>query len=440
MSARERGPCARPGPGERLDIAMVTEYAYPVLGGVPEHVHNLSRELAARGHRVRVITSHAPLGTRARAAVLDARNREEHGYETVRIGLSAPVYSNGSVARVTIGLGVKRRLARIVARADVVHSQGMASPTICLWALRASRAPVNVGTFHTYFEGGHWGYRWFFAYVAGALRRTDRLIAVSDACVEALAPYVSEPFTIIPNGVDCELYHPLPAGAPRPAGPPRILFMGRFDPRNGLHTLLEAARILMDEGREFTVQVVGDGPLRPRYHHRARQLGVWERIEWLGLLDGERPQLYREATVFAAPCVLASFGVVLLEAMASGTPVVAADNIGFRQVIRDGVPGLFVLPDDPADLARGIAEVLDDPALREDWGRRGRAIVVERYSWPSVADRVEALYREVLAGDPGAGQAHPPAGLRANLRRPFATVGRIPGAVRARRSRRSASA
>lgn len=432
MSAAIREGAARPGPDDRLDIAMVTEYAHPVLGGVPEHVHNLSRELAARGHRVRVITSRAPFGTRARAAAIDGRNRDEHHYDTVRIGLSVPVYSNGSIARMTVGLGVKRRLARAVARMDVVHSQGMASPTVCLWALRASRAPVNVGTFHTYFEGGHWGYRWFFSYVSGALRRTDRLIAVSDACVEALAPYVSQPFTIIPNGVDCDLYHPLPEGTPRPAGPPRILFMGRFDPRNGLHTLLEAVRILIDEGREFTVQVVGDGPLRPRYHHQARQLGVWDRIEWLGLLDGERPQLYREATVFAAPCVLASFGVVLLEAMASGTPVVAADNIGFRQVIRDGAPGRFVAPDDAADLARGLGEVLDDAALRAEWGRRGREIVVERYSWPSVADRVEALYRDVLAEATGAGQAVPPAGLRANLRRnPLELLRNAPRALRA---------
>ncbi len=144
------------------------------------------------------------------------------------------------------------------------------------------------------------------------------------------------PCGIIADGVGVDLYQPGADERERPAGPPRILFMGRFDPRNGLDTLLGATRILMDEGRRFTVQVVGDGPLRPKYHHQARSLGVWDHIEWLGLLDKERPALYREATVFASPCVLASFGVVLLEAMASGTPVVCADNIGFRQVIRDG--------------------------------------------------------------------------------------------------------
>jgi phosphatidylinositol alpha-mannosyltransferase len=315
---------------------------------------------------------------------------------------------------------------------DVVHAQGLASPMVCLWALRTSRAPVNVGTFHTYFEGGHWGYRHFFAYVRRTMERTDRLIAVSEACVTVVRPYFGDqPFDIIPNGVDTDLYRPLGPGEERPPGPPRILFMGRFDPRNGLDTLLEATRILVDEGREFVVQVVGDGPMRPVYHRQARSLGVWDRIEWLGLLDKERPRLYREATVFASPCVLASFGVVLLEAMASGTPVVCADNVGFRQVIRDGAPGRFVAPHDARELAAGIGELLDDEGLRQEWGARGREVVVERYAWPEVARQVEGVYREIHASKRGRPQEMPPVGLRYNLRRnPVELVRNIPSALR----------
>lgn len=411
---------------------MVTEYAYPVLGGVPEHVHNLSRELAARGHEVTVVTSNAPRGSRGRARAIDAENRTVHGYRTIRIGTSMPVVSNGSIARVSVGIGVKARVARALRGMDVVHAQGLASPMVCLWALRTSTAPVNVGTFHTYFEDGHWAYRWFFAYVRSTMARTDRLIAVSDVCVDALRPYFGDArFDIVPNGVDTELYRPLGPGETRPPGPPRILFMGRFDPRNGLDTLLEATRLLADEGRDFTVQVVGDGPLRPKYHHQAKALGIWDRIEWLGLLDKERPRLYREATVFASPCVLASFGVVLLEAMASGTPVVCADNVGFRQVIRDGVPGRFVRPRDPRDLADGIGELLDDAERRREWGEAGRRIVVDRYSWPRVTAEVEALYREVLA-EGGRALASPPMGLRYNLRRnPVELMRNIPRALRA---------
>jgi glycosyltransferase involved in cell wall biosynthesis len=410
---------------------MATEYAYPVLGGMPEHVHNLSKEMAARGHDVTVLTSMPP-GMRRMARRTDAENLALHGYRTLRIGLSMPIVSNGSFARISAGIGAKPRIARALEGMDVVHAQGLAVPTICLWAIRVSRAPVNVGTFHTYFEGGHWGYKYFFAYVRSTIARTDRLIAVSDACLTALRPYFrDQAFDVIPNGVDTELYRPLEPGEERPPGPPRILFVGRFDTRNRLDILLQAARILQDEGRDFVVQVVGDGPLRPMYHRQARSLGVWDRIRWLGLLDRERPRLYREATVFAAPCILASFGVVLLEAMASGTPIVCADNVGFRQVIRDGAPGRFVPPGDAGALAAGIAEQLDDADRRRDWGERGRAVAVERYSWPEVARRVEELYLEILASKGGRPDDRPPVGLRFNLRRnPIELVRNVPSALR----------
>jgi phosphatidylinositol alpha-mannosyltransferase len=416
-----------------MRIAIVTEFAYPILGGVPEHVHNLAKELAARGHDMTVVTSMAPFGMKRRARAIDAENLSVHGYRTVRIAVSMPIVSNRSIARVSVGPGQKPRLARALEGMDVVHAQGLAVPTLCLWSLRVSRAPVNVGTFHTYFEGGHWGYKYFFAYVRSTMARTDRLIAVSDACVTAVRPYFPEAtFEVIPNGVDTELYRPLGPDEERPPGPPRILFVGRFDPRNGLDTLLVAARILTDEGRDFTVQVVGDGPMRHVYHRQAKSLGVWDRVQWLGLLDKERPRLYREATVFASPCVLASFGVVLLEAMASGTPIVCADNVGFRQVIRDGAPGRFVPPSDPAALAAGIAEQLDDAQLRREWGERGRRVAVERYSWPEVARRVEAVYLDILASKNGRPETRPPVGLRFNLRRnPIELVRNLPSALRA---------
>jgi glycosyltransferase involved in cell wall biosynthesis len=411
---------------------MATEYAYPILGGMPEHVHNLSKEMAARGHDVTVLTSMPP-GMWRRARRTDAENQAVHGYRTVRIGVSLPIVSNGSLARISAGPAAKRRIARALEGMDVVHAQGLAVPTICLWAMRVSRAPVNVGTFHTYFEGGHWGYKYLFAYVRSTIARTDRLIAVSEACLTALRPYFYDHrFEVIPNGVDTGLYRPLEPGEERPPGPPRILFVGRFDTRNRLDVMLRAARILKDEGRDFVVQVVGDGPLRPVYHRQAKSLGVWDRIRWLGLLDRERPRLYREATVFAAPCVLASFGVVLLEAMASGTPIVCADNVGFRRVIRDGAPGRFVPPDDAAALAAGIAEQLDDAELRRDWGERGRAVAVERYSWPEIARRVEEVYLEILASKDGRDDRPPPVGLRYNLRRnPVELVRNVPSALRA---------
>lgn len=390
-----------------LSIAMVTEYAYPVLGGVSEHVHFLSRELAQRGHDVTIVTGN--IGESAEVAELDREAHRVHGYRTTRIGRSVPVVANGSIARLTVGLGIKHQIAMATRGMDVVHAQGLASPTLPMGVLRVSTAPCTVGTFHTYFDEGHWLYDRIGPYVRNSLARLDRRIAVSEACITALAPYFPGEWDIVPNGIDCALYRPLGPGEQRPPGPPRILFVGRFDPRNALGDLLEAAAILKGEGREFTVQVIGDGPARPVYERKARSLDIWDRVEWLGLLNEERPRFYREADVMAAPCVLASFGVVLLEALASGTPVVAADNVGFRQVIRGDVPGRFVPPHDPAELARGLAEVLDDPARAEEIGRTGRIAVEAEFDWPRVTDRIEEIYLEVLdskrprtAASPGA--------------------------------------
>ncbi len=374
---------------------MVSEYVYPTLGGVSEHVHFLSRELAARGHDITIVTGN--IGDAGEVAEMDRQLFRDNGYRTRRIGKSVPLVSNGSIARLTVGLGIKPQMADAIRGVDVVHAQALASPVLPLLCLRVSTAPVTVGTFHTYFEGGHMAYRVLGRYVRAALDRLDRRIAVSDACIQALSPYFPGDWDVVPNGVDCSLYRPITPEEPREPGWPRILFVGRFDPRNALGDLLEAAAVLKAEGRDFTVQVIGDGPTRPMYERKAHSLGIWDRIEWLGLLNEERPHYYRQADIMAAPCVLASFGVVLLEALASGTPVVVADNVGFRQVIRGDVPGRFVPPHDPAQLAVGIAELLVDPAGAAAIGLRGRAAVMAEFDWPRVTDQIEDIYREVLA-------------------------------------------
>ena len=376
-----------------MKIAMVTEYAYPLLGGVPEHVHFLSRELAGLGHEVTVITGQLHRDTRAHDTAIEA----EGGYRVERVGRLIPIYVNGSLARASVGLRVKPKIARLLADADVVHAQGLAAPMLPLWALRTSKAPVTVGTFHTYFTPtGHRLYQLFFSYIRATLARVDRRIAVSDACVDAISPIFPGAFDVIPNGVDCDLFRPLHDDETRPAGPPRILFMGRFDPRNGLDVLLDAAASLRAAGYKFAIDVAGDGPTRRIYERQARRLGLWDMITWHGLIREGRDRLYREATIFASPCHLASFGVVLIEALASGAPIVCADNVGFRQVIRDGMPGAFVPPKDPEALAAAMASLLDDPTRRAEWSREGRRLCVERYSWPSVAGRISALYDAVL--------------------------------------------
>lgn len=373
---------------------MVTEYAYPILGGVSEHVHFLSRELVALGHDVTVVTGRSE--KREVVDDIDRRAFRDHGYRTVRLGRAVPIPQNGSVARQTWVFPWQMR--RALEGADIVHVQGLVGALNARQAINRGRAPVTVGTFHTYTEGGnHWSYRWVGKRLNRTLAKLNRRIAVSQACVDALERTFGGGFDIIPNGVDCERFHPLAPGEAAPDGPQRILFVARLEPRNQLGHLLEAAAILRRRGRDVVVQVAGSGPTRQHDQALAERLGIADRVEWLGLIHEDLPRRYREATVLAAPCTLASFGVILIEAAASGIPIVCADNVGFRQVIRNGMPGRFVPMNDPAALADGLDEVLGDPGLRADWGRRGRALTVERYAWAGVARQVSDLYHEELA-------------------------------------------
>ena len=376
---------------------MVTEYAYPMVGGIAEHVHHLSRELVSLGHEVVVVTG-APLSGAAAAAARDRASAARDGYATVRLGRLIPVRTNGSTGRLCVGPGLRAGLERAMRDVDVIHVHGSPGPVLPLLALRGAAPPsaVAVGTFHTWFPNGHAGFRLFHRYIAGTLSALERRIAVSQACARSIERIFPGRYEVIPNGVDCRRFRPLADAEARPAGPPRILFVGRLDPRNGLGTLLAAAARLRAGGRALALDVVGDGAARARYRREAERLGLEGAVRWHGTLGEERTRLFREATVLAAPVTRASFGVVLVEALASGTAVVAADNAGFREVLADA-PGLMVRPADAGDLAAGLARVLDDAAARGRWSREGRRVAERRYDWPGVARRVAAVHAEALA-------------------------------------------
>ena len=373
-------PAARAdAPFRSLRIALVTEYYYPHLGGVCEHVHFFAREARARGHTVDIITSTIP-GARPAPHV-------------VRLGHSRSVYANGSQARITTGIGLRRevRAALRDGTYDVVHVHSPLSPVLPVLAIDEADCPV-VGTFHTYFDASL-GYALGRLYFQARLDRLAAAIAVSHSTTVALDRYFSAPWRIIPNGIDTRLFSP---DAPRPAAMrsdvPTILFLGRFDPRNGLRTMMQAFRHVRGRSRPAQLVVVGDGPLRTYYH--ALAAGDPD-ITFVGpVLDG-RPGYYANATVYACPTTKASFGITLLESMSCGTPIVCTDIPGFRDVVRHGREALMVPRGSPGAFADALAAVLDDSSLAARLGDSGRALA-QRYSWSCVTDRVLEVYAEVL--------------------------------------------
>jgi phosphatidyl-myo-inositol alpha-mannosyltransferase len=368
--------------GRPLRIALVTEYYYPHLGGVCEHVHFFAREARRRGHHVDVITSHIP--------------GAEPQPNVIRLGRSQPVYCNGSQARITMGWNLRRDVRRALrdGRYDIVHVHSPLTPVLPILAIEEADCPV-IGTFHTYFDrsvGYTLGRRFF-------QRRLDMLsaaVAVSHSTTVALDRYFEADWQIIPNGIDTDVFHP---SAPPPPGlekdVPTILFLGRFDPRNGLTTLIESFRRVKsrgNRGREARLVVVGDGPLREHYY---KQANGDKDIVFVGAVLEGRPSYYAHSSVYACPTTKASFGITLLESMACETPVVCSDILGFRDVVVDGREALMVPCGDRDALADALVRVLDDQGLAIQLSTTGRLNSLE-YSWERVTSRVLDVYQSVL--------------------------------------------
>jgi phosphatidyl-myo-inositol alpha-mannosyltransferase len=367
--------------GRRLRIGIVTEYYYPHLGGICEHVHFFAHEARARGHHVDIITSNLP-----------GAMPEPH---VIRIGRSQPVYMNQSQARITIGRGIRKQVSKVLrlGRYDILHVHSPLTPVLPLLAIEEATCPV-VGTFHTYFERSL-TYATFGPYFQKRLDMMSAAIAVSSSTTVMLNKYFSADWLVIPNGIDTDLFHPaapLPPGMERDV--PTILFLGRFDPRNGLSTLIESFRRVKGRQREARLVVVGDGPLRGHYYKQARGL---KDITFVGSVLQGRPSYYANSTVYACPTTKASFGITLLEAMACETPIVCSDILGFRDVVADGREALMVPSGDRDAIADALVQVLESPSLARRLGATGRANALD-YSWSSVTTQVLEVYQSVLGG------------------------------------------
>jgi len=374
-----------------MKIALVSEYYYPLLGGITEHVYNLAKSLSLRGHDVTVITH-------------NLKPRKHHHYPdepvdfpVVRFGRGIPIYSNGSFARVTLGRRLGHELQDFFEREqfDVIHSHSPLTPILPLVAIRRSNALATVGTFHTYFDRSR-GYGLLKKKSQEHMEMLDGRIVVSDACVEALSRYFETEYKVIPNGIDPGYFSPdEPKLEQFDDDKLNILFLGRFDPRNGLRTMLEAFKKVRGEFDNCRLIVVGDGPLRPYYRSLVSK-DLAADVHFAGLINGGRPAYYSSADIYCSPCTKASFGVVLLEAMASGKPIVASDINGYRLVMEHGKQGLMVPEADAGAFASALLKLLKDKDLRLKMGAAGRRTAVEKFSWDLVARQVEEYYLQLI--------------------------------------------
>jgi phosphatidyl-myo-inositol alpha-mannosyltransferase len=372
-----------------MRVALVTEFYYPHLGGVTEHVHNLAGLLNSSGHRAIVVTAHM------RAAGPDDDLLEPDADHIRRVGTSRVIYSAGSFARITTGWGLRRQLRAILQREqiDLVHVHCGLNPVLGLVAPEAARdldIPV-VATFHSWFRRSALC-RIFRRSLQQRLDRHAATIAVSQPVVEAHARYFKADWEIIPNGVDTGFFRPAPQDS-RPATGCELLFLGRLDPRNGLDTVLGAMPAIAARFPQAHLTVAGDGPLRPLYERMAKLTSP--RVSFVGRVNGNRPMYYSRADLYLCPTTKASFGITLLEAMACGTPQAVSDITGFRELVGDGSEAVLIPRDNPGAWAEAIVTLLGDESRRKAMGAAGLA-KAQLFAWPRIVEQIVSVYQRVL--------------------------------------------
>jgi phosphatidylinositol alpha-mannosyltransferase len=371
-----------------MKVGLVSPYDFSSPGGVRDHVRNLAEQLHELGHEARIF------------APSSRRDIDSNGSEFYRIGTPIAVPANDSVARISLSFHHANRLAAIVEseRFDVLHFHEPLMAGLTTTMLRMSPT-ANVGTFHA-FARSNVGYYYGRPLLEPLLAHLHRGIAVSEPARAFFNKYFPDfRLRIIPNGVDTDLYRPglSPIRHLRDENV-NVLFVGRLEKRKGLGDLLRGFEFLRARVSNTRLVIVGDGPLRGRIESFISRHRVPDVVMAGYVPDSVLPRYYSTADIFCAPATGSeSFGIVLLEAMAAGLPVVATEVPGYMSVVEPGKDSLTVQPKGWAELGAALVILARDQELRRRMGQAGHA-KAQRYSWPSIAKQVIEVYQEAREG------------------------------------------
>ena len=380
-----------------MRVGLVSPYDFASPGGVNDHVRHLARQLRVLGHETRIF---AP------------SSRSDIDFDTARfyrIGTPIAIPANASVARITLSFHLANRVAAIIEkeRFDVLHFHEPLMPALPITMLRMSTT-ANVGTFHA-FARSNLGYFYGRPLLEPYLEHIHQAIAVSEPARAFVTRYFPNfPMRVIPNGIDLDTFRPGQAPIRHLRDDKvNILFVGRLEKRKGLGDLMRAYRFIQSRVPRMRLIIVGDGPLRGNVESYVARHRLPNVIMAGYVPETVKPRYYNSADIFCAPATSGeSFGVVLLEALASGLPVLATEVPGYMSVLEPGHDSLTVQPRSWRELAASLVVLARDAELRRRMGDYARE-KAWRYSWPSVASQVVDVYeeaREVAAKQPAKDQ------------------------------------
>lgn len=383
-----------------MRVALVSEFFYPTLGGIQDHLFFFSREMMKRGHEVSIVTPR----------VLNAgefhnwwpKDLPKKCYEPV--GWSLPFFINGSLGRTAVGLGMKSKLRRLLRpkNFDIVHLHSPLNGTLPILAMAASSVPV-VGTFHTSFSESK-----SMQYLKGLAQKQidglDCVLAVSAIALKSIRAFLDLEARIVTNGVDTTYFHPLDEGPDDRIkeftdGKVNVFFIGRPEPRNGLDCLIRAFHRAHQRCPQTRLIIAGDGEYMYIYRDLVKSLWPGKApVEFLGSVREERPQIYRSSHIQVFGVEVASFAITVLEGMATGLPVITTNWEGNEVLGRAGEHFLTTPFNDDRALEEKLVELINDEGKRRAFGQRARQQAL-KFDWKRITDQVLSVYDEVLAAN-----------------------------------------
>ncbi len=374
-----------------MKIGLVSPYDWSYPGGVRDHVWHLASEFISMGHDVRIM---------APASGPKGKLTEKYIY---KMGWTTPIPINGSIARIMLHPSIALRVRRVLQREhfDVIHVHEPLVPGLSQTVLRCSRT-VTVGTFHAssypgIYSTSNLAYASTYPFLRPLFRRLSGCIAVSTTALQFVSRYFPADYRVIPNGVNLEQFSPQVAPMPQfMDGKQNILFVGCFEKRKGAKYLLRAIPRIREQFPQTRFIFVGEGRLRRGFQRFVERQG-WQDIIFTGYVsDEDLPRYFASAHVVCSPATGGeSMGIVLLEAMASGKPIVASNISGYATVVNHGVDGLLTTPRNSEELAWAVGYLLGHEPLRQQFIRAG-LLKAREYAWPRVAEGVMEFYDELL--------------------------------------------
>jgi phosphatidyl-myo-inositol alpha-mannosyltransferase len=372
-----------------MKIGLVCPYNIERNGGVLEVILALKDGLETKGHKVKLITP------------IPRNPVSERDPDIIYAGTSVDFRTlsfSDTTSQVSSQADTEKIDAMLAAeKFDILHFHEPWMPLLSRQLLSRSDA-VNIGTFHAKVSDAMMSraiLKVVTPYLRSVLKYLHELTAVSAAGAEYVAGMTDQPIAIIPNGIDLTKYKPIKVSK-KPEDGQTILFIGRLEKRKGAQYLIQAYSQLVQDSPDVKLVIVGDGPERERLELLVEDLHLLN-VSFLGHVSEElKVQLLNEADLFCSPALFGeSFGIVLLEAMATDTVCIAGNNSGYTEVLQELGAVSIVNPEDIPEFTRRIDLLLHQPELRKLWQRWAKEYV-KQFNYPDVVDRYEAFYKDAL--------------------------------------------